>query len=31
MGKGVGSMEVEGSEETAGARAQRKEGTWYLL
>ena len=31
MGKGMGSMELEGSEETAGARAQGKEGTWHLL
>lgn len=28
MGEGTGSVELEGSEEIAGARGQRKEGTW---
>ena len=30
MGEGMGSVELEGSEEIAGARGQRKEGTWPL-
>lgn len=29
-GKGMGSVELEGSEEIAGARGQRKEETWPL-
>lgn len=31
MGKGVDGVELERSEEEAGARAQGKEGNWRLL